>query len=84
MVWDVVDVKPDPDELASVYGSLLVQFNHDANANGSVDLEAFKAETRRMMLAMADDLGFLLVQMVLEEHSFLKKAVMRELTKVVA
>ncbi|KAI6672725.1 hypothetical protein NL676_000631 [Syzygium grande] len=74
--------KPDPDELARVYSSLFVQFDHDAN--GSVDLEEFKAETRRMMLAMADDLGFLPVQMVLEEDSFLKKAVERELTKVPA
>ncbi|KAF7846901.1 hypothetical protein BT93_L3609 [Corymbia citriodora subsp. variegata] len=77
-----VDVKPDPDEVASLYGSLFVQFDHDAN--GSVDLEEFKAETRRMMLAMADDLGSLPVQMVLEEDSFLKKAVERELIKVAA
>ncbi|KAI6672726.1 hypothetical protein NL676_000632 [Syzygium grande] len=77
-----VDEKPDPDELARMYGSLFVQFDHDAN--GSVDLEEFKAETRRMMLAMANDLGFLPVQMVLEEDSFLKKAVERELTKVPA
>ncbi|KAK3404393.1 uncharacterized protein LOC104424686 [Eucalyptus grandis] len=77
-----VDVRPDPDELARVYGSLFMQFDHDAN--GSVDLEEFKAETRRMMLAMADDLGFLPVQMVLEEDSFLKKAVERELTKAAA
>ncbi|KAL3714660.1 hypothetical protein ACJRO7_006549 [Eucalyptus globulus] len=77
-----VDVKPDPDEVAHVYGSLFGQFDHDAN--GLVDLEEFKAETKRMMLAVADDLGFLPVQMVLEEDSFLKKAVERELTKVAA
>ncbi|KAM7498383.1 hypothetical protein LguiA_022797 [Lonicera macranthoides] len=75
-----VDVKTDPDELNRVYGSLFVQFDRDSN--GAVDLEEFKAETKRMMLAMANGLGFLPVQMVLEEGSFLKKAVERELSKV--
>ncbi|KAM7498381.1 hypothetical protein LguiA_022795 [Lonicera macranthoides] len=75
-----IDVKTDPDELDRVYGSLFVQFDRDSN--GAVDLEEFKAETKRMMLAMANGLGFLPVQMVLEEGSFLKKAVERELAKV--
>ncbi|PKI32550.1 hypothetical protein CRG98_047048 [Punica granatum] len=75
-----IDVKPDPEELSQVYGSLFVQFDHDSN--GSVDLEEFTAETKRMMLAMASGLGFLPVQMVLEEDSLLKKAVERELAKI--
>ncbi|KAA8524784.1 hypothetical protein F0562_011207 [Nyssa sinensis] len=70
-----IDVKTEPDELARVYGSLFVQFDHDSN--GAVDLEEFKAETKQMMLAMANGLGCLPVQMVLEEDSFLKKAVER-------
>ncbi|KAM7503710.1 hypothetical protein LguiB_002614 [Lonicera macranthoides] len=74
-----VDVKTDPDELNRMYGSLFVQFDRDSN--GAVDLEEFKEETKRMMLAMANGLGFLPVQMVLEEGSFLKKAVERELSK---
>ena len=45
-------------------------------------LEEFKAETKSMMLAMANGLGFLPVQMVLEEGSLLKKAVEREYTKL--
>lgn len=73
-----IDVKSDPDELSQVYGSLFVQFDRDSN--GSVDLEEFKAETKRMMLGMASGLGFLPVQMVLEEDSLLKKAVEREMT----
>jgi Ca2+-binding EF-hand superfamily protein len=68
-----IDVKPDPDELAHVYDSLFIQFDHDSN--GAVDLEEFKEETKQMMLAMANDIGFLPVQMALEEDSFLKKAV---------
>ncbi|OMO64595.1 hypothetical protein COLO4_31993 [Corchorus olitorius] len=75
-----IDVKTDPKELARVYNSLFVQFDHDSN--GTVDLEEFKAETKRIMLAMANGLGFLPVQMVLEEGSFLKKAVERESTKL--
>ncbi|KAI5340197.1 hypothetical protein L3X38_019471 [Prunus dulcis] len=75
-----IDVKPDPEEIARVYDSLFVQFDHDSN--GAVDLEEFKAETKRMMLAMANGMGFLPVQMVLEEDSFLKKAVERESTKI--
>ncbi|XAR55306.1 hypothetical protein NMG60_11035344 [Bertholletia excelsa] len=77
-----VDVKTDPDEMNCLYGSLFVQFDHDSN--GTVDLEEFTAEMRRMMMAVAGGLGFLPVQMVLEEDSFLKKAVERESAKVAA
>ncbi|XP_015881500.3 uncharacterized protein LOC107417396 [Ziziphus jujuba] len=78
-----IDVKPEPSELARVYESLFDQFDHDSN--GTVDLEEFEAETERMLVAVANGLGFLPVQMVLEEDSFLKKAVDRELmTKVAA
>ncbi|XP_010270113.1 PREDICTED: uncharacterized protein LOC104606543 [Nelumbo nucifera] len=77
-----IDDKTDPDELAAVYRSIFVQFDHDSN--GAVDVEEFKAETKRMMLAMANGLGFLPVQMVLEEDSFLKKAVEWESSKVAA
>ncbi|KAJ6680535.1 CALCIUM-BINDING EF-HAND FAMILY PROTEIN-LIKE [Salix purpurea] len=59
-----------------------LRFDHDLN--GTVDLEEFKAETRQMMLAMANGMGFLPVQMVLEEDSFLKKAVEWESAKLLA
>ncbi|KAG6589131.1 hypothetical protein SDJN02_16566, partial [Cucurbita argyrosperma subsp. argyrosperma] len=71
-----IDVKPDPDELSSVYSSMFLQF--DRNSSGTVDLDEFKAENKRMMLAMANGIGALPVQMVLEEGSFLMKAVERE------
>ncbi|GMJ05682.1 hypothetical protein like AT2G44310 [Hibiscus trionum] len=74
-----VDVETDPKEQARVYESL---FDHDSN--GTVDLEEFKSETKRMMLAMANGMGFLPVQMVLEEGSLLKIAVERESTKLAA
>ncbi|KAI3809719.1 hypothetical protein L1987_19319 [Smallanthus sonchifolius] len=75
-----IDVKPDPEELSHVYDSLFLQFDRDSN--GTVDLEEFKADTKRMMLAMANDLGFLPIQMILDEDSFLNKAVDRELMKL--
>ncbi|KAH7533421.1 hypothetical protein FEM48_Zijuj04G0128900 [Ziziphus jujuba var. spinosa] len=74
-----IDVKP---ELGSVYESLFDQFDH--HSNGTVDLEEFEAETERMLVAVATGLGFLPVQMVLEEDSFLKKAVDREFMSKVA
>ncbi|WJX81098.1 hypothetical protein P8452_64021 [Trifolium repens] len=77
-----IDVESDPDELARVYESLFVQLDH--NLNGTVDLEEFKKETKQMMLAMADGMGFLPIQMVLEEDSILKLAVEREYNKVAA
>jgi hypothetical protein len=77
-----IDVESDPDELARVYESLFVQF--DYNLNGMVDLEEFKKETKQMMLAMADGMGFLPIQMVLEEDSILKLAVEREYNNAAA
>ncbi|MQL89721.1 hypothetical protein Taro_022294 [Colocasia esculenta] len=78
--FGVDEVKPSRDELLRLYGSLFSQFDHDGS--GSVDLEEFREETRKMMLAVANGLGFLPVQMVLEEGSFLQRAVDRETKKI--
>ncbi|KAM3394255.1 hypothetical protein P3S68_003257 [Capsicum galapagoense] len=72
-----IDVKMDPNEVSRVYSTIFFQFDHDSN--GTVDFEEFKQEMKEMMVAMANGLGFLPVQMVLEENGFLKKAVDREL-----
>ncbi|AES78123.1 uncharacterized protein [Medicago truncatula] len=77
-----IDVVSDPNELARVYESLFTQFDH--NLNGTIDLEEFKKETKQMMLAMADGMGFMPIQMVLEKDSILKKAVEREYNNVAA
>lgn len=74
-----IDIEVGPEEVAATYGALFHQFDHDLN--GMVDMEEFKVETRRMMLAVANGLGFLPVQMVLEHDSLLKKAVDREFAK---
>ncbi|KAJ4786329.1 Calcium-binding EF-hand family protein [Rhynchospora pubera] len=62
-------------ELGQLYQGLFARFDHDAN--GSVDLEEYKSEVPEMMLAIANGLGFLPVQMVLEEWSFLELAIER-------
>ncbi|KAH7533415.1 hypothetical protein FEM48_Zijuj04G0128300 [Ziziphus jujuba var. spinosa] len=77
-----IDEKLDPTELDQVYASMFKLFDHDSN--GTVDLQEFEAETKRMMIAMANGLGVLPVQMVLEEDSFLKKAVDLECTRLAA
>ncbi|KAK7385813.1 hypothetical protein VNO78_31700 [Psophocarpus tetragonolobus] len=58
------------DELTCVYESLYVQLDHD--------LKEFKEEMKQIMLAMADGLGSLAVQMALQHDSLLMKAVHRE------
>ncbi|CAA7407920.1 unnamed protein product [Spirodela intermedia] len=80
--FGVDEVAAPSEELRQLYGSLFAQFDHDGN--GAVDLEEFRSETRKMMLAVASGLGFLPVQMVLEEGSFLKMAVERESVKIAA
>ncbi|KAK4275951.1 hypothetical protein QN277_018961 [Acacia crassicarpa] len=71
-----IDVKTEEDEAARVYDSLFLQFDHDLN--GRVDLREFKEETKKMMIAMANGIGFVPLQMVLEPDSLLLKAVQRE------
>ncbi|TVU05247.1 hypothetical protein EJB05_48405, partial [Eragrostis curvula] len=66
-----------PGELAALYRGLFARFDRDGS--GKVDRHEFRAEMREVMLAVANGLGFLPVQMVVEEGSFLKVAVDREL-----
>ncbi|CAA6670832.1 unnamed protein product [Spirodela intermedia] len=76
----VDEVTPAPEELRRLYGSLFAQFDHDGD--GTVDLEEFRSETKEMLLAVANGLGSVPVQMVLEEGSLLKMAVDRESAKI--
>ena len=68
-----------PDELAGLYRGLFARFDHDGN--GTMDRDEFRAEMKEVMLAVASGLGFVPVQMVVEEGSFLKVAVDRELAR---
>ncbi|KAJ6852345.1 uncharacterized protein M6B38_255230 [Iris pallida] len=65
------------EELVVLYRELFARFDHDGD--GSVDMEEFRSEMKEVMLAVASGLGFLPVQMVVEEGSFLKRAVEREM-----
>ncbi|KAL5205853.1 hypothetical protein ABZP36_034062 [Zizania latifolia] len=65
-------------ELVELYRGLFARFDRDGD--GAIDQEEFRAEMKEVMLAVASGLGFLPVQMVVEEGSFLKRAVERELT----
>ncbi|CAA6670831.1 unnamed protein product [Spirodela intermedia] len=78
--FGVDELKTLPEELRRLHGSLFAQFDRDGN--GEVDLEEFRSETKEMLLAVANGLGFLPVQMVLEEGSILKTAVDRESAKI--
>lgn len=74
------ELKIDREELVRVHESAFIQFDRDGN--GCVDMEEFKAEMKSMMLAVAKGIGFLPVQMVLDEDSFIKKAVDFQTTKL--
>ncbi|RZS16428.1 hypothetical protein BHM03_00048419 [Ensete ventricosum] len=50
----------------------------DCDGSGAVDLEEFRVEMREVMLVVANGLGFRPIQMVVEEGSFLERAVERE------
>ncbi|KAM0902433.1 hypothetical protein ACQ4PT_019324 [Festuca glaucescens] len=67
------------DELTGLYRGMFARFDRDGD--GAVDKEEFRAEMKEVMLAVASGLGFLPVQMVVEEGSFLKVAVDRELAR---
>ncbi|EXB80813.1 hypothetical protein L484_020067 [Morus notabilis] len=69
-------LKNDPAKDDEVYRSLFSQFDHDSD--GAVSLAEYTAETKKMMVAIADGLGFSPVQMILEDDSFLKRAVERK------
>ncbi|CAL5013352.1 unnamed protein product [Urochloa decumbens] len=75
--FGVDDTEVHADELATLYRGLFARFDRDGS--GEVDRDEFRAEMKEVMLAVANGLGFLPVQMVVEEGSFLKVAVDREM-----
>ncbi|KAI5647686.1 hypothetical protein M9H77_33691 [Catharanthus roseus] len=76
------DVATPPEELAKIYDGIFESF--DGDKNGTVDLEEFRSEMKKIMLAIADGLGSCPIQMVLEDDggSFLKQAADLEASKV--
>ncbi|GMP61683.1 hypothetical protein CsSME_00024053 [Camellia sinensis var. sinensis] len=69
-----VDVVTPPEELTSLYDSIFDKF--DCDNSGAVEIDEFRSEIKKIMLAIADGLGSLPTQMALEDddQSFLEQA----------
>ncbi|KAI4333214.1 hypothetical protein L6164_018051 [Bauhinia variegata] len=75
-----IDVSTPPEELTQLYNSIFDKF--DVNHNGTVDRDEFRAEVKKIMLAIADGLGSSPIQMVLDDdNSLLQKAADLEASK---
>ena len=76
-----IDVVTTPDELSQLYDSIFDKF--DLDQSGTVDLDEFRSEMKKILLAIADGLGSSPIQMVLEDDdpSFLKQAADLEASK---
>ncbi|ONI20194.1 hypothetical protein PRUPE_2G002300 [Prunus persica] len=76
-----IDVATPPEQLTQLYDSIFDKF--DADQSGTVDLDEFREEMKKIMLAIADGLGSSPIQMVLEDddQNFLKKAADLEASK---
>ncbi|KAI8021462.1 hypothetical protein LOK49_LG03G02382 [Camellia lanceoleosa] len=76
-----VDVATPPEELTSLYDTIFDKF--DCNKSGAVEIDEFRSEMKKIMLAIADGLGSLPIQMALEDddQSFLKQAADLEASK---
>ncbi|KAL4352282.1 hypothetical protein GQ457_06G011340 [Hibiscus cannabinus] len=79
-----VDVVTPPEQLTQLYNSIFDRF--DCDGSGTVDLQEFRSEMKKILLAIADGLGSSPIQMVLEDddQSFLKKAADLEAAKLLA
>ncbi|KAJ8748794.1 hypothetical protein K2173_011350 [Erythroxylum novogranatense] len=71
-----VDVATPPEQLTQLYDSIFDKF--DCDKSGTVDLDEFRAELKKIWLAIADGLGSSPIQMALENDNittnFLEKA----------
>ncbi|CAN6472014.1 unnamed protein product [Victoria cruziana] len=60
------------EQLSLIYAGMFQAFDRDGS--GAIDGAEFREEMKRMLLGVADGLGALPVQMLLEDDSFLKLA----------
>ncbi|KAG2670260.1 hypothetical protein I3760_14G077400 [Carya illinoinensis] len=78
-----IDVATTPEQLTKLYDSIFEKF--DCDGSGTVDMDEFRAEMKKIMLAIADGLGSSPIQMALEDddnQSLLKKAADLEASKL--
>ncbi|XP_057548280.1 uncharacterized protein LOC130826732 [Amaranthus tricolor] len=73
---------PTPTQLTALYDSIFDGF--DIDHNGTVDLEEFRCDMKKIMLAIADGLGECPIQMILEDgtENLLQKAADLEVSKL--
>ncbi|XP_015900924.3 uncharacterized protein LOC107434000 [Ziziphus jujuba] len=76
-----IDVATPPEELTQLYNSIFDGF--DCDRSNTVDLEEYRSEMKKILLAIADGLGSSPIQMVLEDgdSNFLKQAADLEASK---
>ncbi|KAL4585895.1 hypothetical protein LXL04_010522 [Taraxacum kok-saghyz] len=69
-----VDKSTPPEEVTLLYDSIFRSFDEDNN--GTVDIDEFRSEVKKIMLAVADGLGSSPIQMAVEDdtQSFFKLA----------
>lgn len=77
-----VDVVTTPEELGRLYDSIFEKF--DGDNSGTVDIDEFRSEMKKIMLAIADGLGSSPIQMALEDddENLLKQAADLEAAKI--
>ncbi|GMH30147.1 hypothetical protein Nepgr_031990 [Nepenthes gracilis] len=77
-----VDVATPPEQLSQLYDSIFEKF--DLDQSGTIDLEEYRLEMKKIMLAIADGLGSSPIQMALEDNrdNFLQKAADLEASKI--
>lgn len=77
-----VDVATTPEELTRLYDSIFEKF--DCDHSGAVDIDEFRSELKKIMLAIADGLGSAPIQMALEDddENLLKQAADLEAAKI--
>lgn len=74
-----IDVATPPEQLTQLYDSIFEGF--DCDKSGTVDLEEFRAEIKKIMLAIAEGLGSCPIQMALDDQSLLQRAADLEASK---
>lgn len=77
-----IDVATPPEQLTKLYDSIFDKF--DCDGSGTVDLEEYRSEMKKVLLAIADGLGSCPIQMALEDGdaNFLKQAADLEASKL--
>ncbi|CAI9279342.1 unnamed protein product [Lactuca saligna] len=76
-----VDKATPPEEVTLLYESIFRSFDEDNN--GTVDIDEFRSEVKKIMLAVADGLGSSPIQMAVEdENSFFKLAADHEAARI--